>query len=56
MVGCEYVEAWQPQPMSAKVLEHPREGADRVESALGGRGIWGDELFVGGDDVWFSEV
>lgn len=55
-VAGDYVESWQPQPMSAKALERSRDIAHRVTSALGGRGIFGVELFVRGDDVWFSEV
>jgi phosphoribosylglycinamide formyltransferase 2 len=52
----DYVESWQPQPMSATALERARETARRVTDALGGRGIFGVELFVKGDHVWFSEV
>ncbi len=52
----DYVESWQPQPLSARALERAREIARRVTTALGGRGIFGVELFVRGDDVWFSEV
>jgi phosphoribosylglycinamide formyltransferase 2 len=52
----DYVESWQPQPMSATALERAREAARRVTDALGGRGIFGVELFVKGDHVWFSEV
>jgi len=55
-VAGDYVESWQPQPMSAKALERSREVAHKVTEALGGRGIFGVELFVRGDDVWFSEV
>ena len=52
----DYVESWQPQPMSAKALANARETAKKVTDALGGRGIFGVELFVKGDHVWFSEV
>jgi phosphoribosylglycinamide formyltransferase 2 len=55
-VDGDYVESWQPQAMSAKALERAREIAGKVTAALGGRGIFGVELFVKGDDVWFSEV
>ena len=52
----DYVESWQPQPMSAAALGRSRDIARRVTGALGGRGLFGVELFVRGDDVWFSEV
>ncbi|MGV8996755.1 MAG: formate-dependent phosphoribosylglycinamide formyltransferase [Parvibaculaceae bacterium] len=52
----DYVESWQPQAMSALALERSRDIAERVTTALGGRGVFGVELFVKGDDVWFSEV
>jgi phosphoribosylglycinamide formyltransferase 2 len=52
----DYVESWQPQPMSARALERAREIARKVTGNLGGRGIFGVELFVKGDQVWFSEV
>jgi phosphoribosylglycinamide formyltransferase 2 len=52
----DYVESWQPQPMSALALRRSREVAGKVTAALGGRGIFGVELFVRGDEVWFSEV
>jgi phosphoribosylglycinamide formyltransferase 2 len=52
----DYVESWQPQPMSPKALETAREIAWQVTSNLGGRGIFGVELFVKGDQAWFSEV
>lgn len=55
-VAGDYVESWQPQPMSSIALERGREIAARITEALGGRGIFGVELFVNGDDVWFSEV
>jgi phosphoribosylglycinamide formyltransferase 2 len=52
----DYVESWQPQPMSPAALEKSRAFARAVTENLGGRGIFGVELFVRGDDVWFSEV
>ena len=52
----DYVESWQPQPMSALALEKAQQIADKVTVALGGCGIFGVELFVKGDEVWFSEV
>jgi len=52
----DYVESWQPQVMSPLALERSREIADKVTTALGGRGLFGVELFVRGDEVWFSEV
>lgn len=52
----DYVESWQPQPMSPAALEKSRAYARAVTENLGGRGIFGVELFVRGDDVWFSEV
>ncbi len=52
----DYVESWQPQPMSATALKNAQHIAKQVTDQLGGRGIFGVELFVKGDDVWFSEV
>jgi phosphoribosylglycinamide formyltransferase 2 len=52
----DYVESWQPQALSPLALERARHIAGRVTDALGGTGIFGVELFVAGDDVWFSEV
>lgn len=52
----DYVESWQPQPMSAKALQRSREIAKAVTDSLGGLGLFGVELFVKGDEVWFSEV
>ena len=52
----DYVESWQPQPMSEAALARSREIAKAVTDALGGQGIFGVELFVKGDEVWFSEV
>ena len=55
-VDGDYVESWQPQAMSRAALEKSRDIAGKVTEALGGYGIFGVELFVKGDDVWFSEV
>ncbi len=55
-VAGDYVESWQPQPMSPAALARAREIAHKVTEALGGRGLFGVELFVRGDEVWFSEV
>lgn len=55
-VDGDYVESWQPQPMSAVALAEAKRIADKVTSALGGCGVFGVELFVKGDHVWFSEV
>jgi phosphoribosylglycinamide formyltransferase 2 len=52
----DYVESWQPQPMSEAALAKGRDMAAKVTGALGGRGVFGVELFVKGDEVWFSEV
>ncbi|MEW6591744.1 MAG: formate-dependent phosphoribosylglycinamide formyltransferase [Pseudomonadota bacterium] len=52
----DYVESWQPQPMSAAALERAQAIAAAVTGNLGGRGLFGVELFVKGDQVWFSEV
>ncbi len=52
----DYVESWQPMKMSEKAKERAREIAKAVTEELGGRGIFGVELFVKGDEVWFSEV
>lgn len=52
----DYVESWQPQEMSRTALAKAEDMARRVTHALGGRGLFGVELFVKGDDVWFSEV
>jgi phosphoribosylglycinamide formyltransferase 2 len=52
----DYVESWQPQVMSPAALEKSQAFARAVTENLGGRGIFGVELFVRGDDVWFSEV
>ncbi|MBI4363897.1 MAG: formate-dependent phosphoribosylglycinamide formyltransferase [Candidatus Latescibacteria bacterium] len=52
----DYVESWQPQPMTDTARTRAREIAGKVTGRLGGRGIFGVELFVKGDQVWFSEV
>jgi phosphoribosylglycinamide formyltransferase 2 len=52
----DYVESWMPQPMSEKALARSQEIARAVTDNLGGHGIFGVELFVRGDEVWFSEV
>ncbi len=55
-VNGDYVESWQPQPMPPTALARAREIASAVTENLGGHGLFGVELFVRGDDVWFSEV
>src|SRR6266513_717009 len=55
-VNGDYVESWQPQPMSDIALAKARDIAGKITAELGGRGVFGVELFVKGDDVWFSEV
>ena len=55
-VDGDYRESWQPQPMSAAALAEAQRIAAQVTGALGGRGLFGVELFVAGDAVWFSEV
>jgi len=55
-VDGDYRESWQPQPMSAAALEAAQRIARAVVDDLGGAGIFGVELFVRGDEVWFSEV
>ena len=52
----DYRESWQPQPMSPRALERAQQIAQAVTDDLGGWGLFGVELFVKGDDVWFSEV
>jgi phosphoribosylglycinamide formyltransferase 2 len=52
----DYRESWQPQPMTDTALANARAYAQKITDALGGRGIFGVELFVKDDDVWFSEV
>jgi len=52
----DYRESWQPQPMSPLALERSRQIAKAITDDLGGWGVFGVELFVKGDEVWFSEV
>jgi len=52
----DYVESWQPQSMSELALQRTHDIAKRVTDDLGGLGIFGVELFVKGNQVWFSEV
>jgi phosphoribosylglycinamide formyltransferase 2 len=52
----DYVESWQPHPMNPVALERSRDIAGKVTANLGGLGVFGVELFVKGDMVWFSEV
>jgi phosphoribosylglycinamide formyltransferase 2 len=55
-VNGDYRQSWQPQPMSATALAKARIIAGKITGALGGRGIFGVELFIQGDEVIFSEV
>jgi phosphoribosylglycinamide formyltransferase 2 len=55
-VSGDYVESWQPHPMSPVALQRSREIAKAVTDNLGGQGLFGVELFVKGEQVWFSEV
>ena len=55
-VSGDYVESWQPHPMHPAALEKSRQIAQAVTDNLGGQGLFGVELFVKGQDVWFSEV
>ncbi|MCB4360671.1 formate-dependent phosphoribosylglycinamide formyltransferase [Quatrionicoccus australiensis] len=55
-VSGDYVESWQPQAMTPGALQRAQEIAAAVTGNLGGRGLFGVELFVKGDMVWFSEV
>ncbi len=52
----DYRESWQPQPMSPRALERSQHIAKAVTDDLGGWGVFGVELFIKGDEVWFSEV
>lgn len=52
----DYVESWQPQIMTPAALEESKRIANKVTKALGGCGVFGVELFIKGDHVWFSEV
>ena len=55
-VNGDYVESWQPHPMTTQALESAKTIAKSVTDALGGYGVFGVELFVKYDEVWFSEV
>ena len=55
-VSGDYVESWQPHAMQPAALQRAREIARTVTDDLGGQGLFGVELFVKGDEVWFSEV
>ncbi len=55
-VNGDYVESWQPMAMSPLALQRSRSIAQAVTDNLGGRGLFGVELFIKGDQVWFSEV
>lgn len=55
-VDGDYRQSWQPQPMSETALASARDIAGKITGALGGRGIFGVELFIKGDEVIFSEV
>ena len=55
-VDGDYVESWQPQRMTPAGLKKAQDIAAKVTGALGGRGLFGVEMFVAGDEVWFSEV
>ena len=55
-VAGDYVESWQPQAMHPAALEKSRQIAQAVTDNLGGQGLFGVELFVQGEQVWFSEV
>ena len=55
-VNGDYVESWQPQPMAPGALHKAKQIAEAVTSDLGGQGLFGVELFVKGEEVWFSEV
>jgi len=52
----DYRESWQPQPMSPRALQRAQDIARAITDDLGGLGLFGVELFVSGDEVWFSEV
>jgi phosphoribosylglycinamide formyltransferase 2 len=55
-VSGDYRQSWQPQEMSSAAREKSREIASKVTEALGGHGLFGVELFIKGDNVYFSEV
>lgn len=52
----DYIESWQPQPMNIKALNQSKAISKKVTDSLGGLGLFGVELFVKGDNVWFSEI
>ena len=52
----DYQESWQPQPMSPTALTRCQSYAKQISDRLGGRGLFGAEFFIKGDDVWFSEI
>lgn len=52
----DYQQSWQPQVMSEQALAHSKDMAEKVTTALGGFGLFGVELFIKGDEVYFSEV
>lgn len=52
----DYIESWQPHPMHPAALEKARSIGDAITRNLGGQGLFGVELFVKGEQVWFSEV
>ncbi len=55
-VDGDYRESWQPQPMSSAALEEAKSYAQAITDGLGGRGVFGVELFIKDDEVLFSEV
>lgn len=55
-VGTDVLESWQPQPLSPAALDAAKSIAARIVNSLGGRGVFGVELLVQGDDVYFSDV
>ena len=55
-VDGDYWESWQPHSMTEKAMEKAKEIAKKITDALGGYGIFGCELFVKGDEVWFNEI
>jgi phosphoribosylglycinamide formyltransferase 2 len=52
----DYIYSWQPMEMSKKALKRSRDIAQKITDGLGGRGLFGVELFISGDEVYFSEV
>ncbi|MCI2809104.1 formate-dependent phosphoribosylglycinamide formyltransferase [Eoetvoesiella caeni] len=52
----DYIESWQPQAMAPLALQRAQEVAKAITDNLGGQGVFGVELFIKGDEVWFSEV